>query len=232
MFEFFKKQKFKKDVRKLENELVKALRNYFPDLAENHEHWALSTISVLEKNEKIIHLLHMTSDVDYCEKNRAKYRKNYKINGVEIFDNRINKPIQIRLIVHANLIQHIYLPFEKNISKEFDLNSIKVNDPQTEIFEIENNDEKILRKILNGLGDNQLQLLEIENTFEIELDNKFYYTIFDMEDGNYIAVDKKGKVYRLIHDHEQPVKKIAEKVEAFLNAYSGDKKGLEKYMDQ
>lgn len=232
MIGFFKRRKFKKDVQRLENELIATLSNYFPDLAENHKHWTLSTTMVLDQDEKIIQLLHMTSDIDYHEKNRARHRKNFKIKGVEIFDKRINKPVQLQLTVHGNLIQHIYLPFEKDISKEFDLTNIKANDLQTEIFEVDNPDEKTLRKILNGLTDNQLRLLEIEDTFEIDLDNKFYYTIFDMEDGNYIAVDKKGKVYRLIHDHEQSVKKIAENVETLLLAYSGDKEELEKYMDE
>lgn len=231
MFKFFKRQKFKRDVQRLENKLVKFLENYFPDLAENYKHWTLSTALAFDKDKKYIQLLHMGTDADYYQKNRAKHRKSYKIMGVEIFDKRIDKLIQLPLTVHQNLIQFVYLPFDKNISKEFDLDNIKVNDLKTEVFEIQNPDEKILREILNGMTDEQIQLVEVEDCFEIELDNKFYYTLFDMEDGNYIAIDRKGKVYRLIHDHEQPVKKIADSAEAFLIAYSGDKRELEKYMD-
>lgn len=232
MIKYLKRRKFKKDVQRLENAIVTTLSNYFPDLVENHEHWTLNTAMVFGKEDKIIQLFHMTIDADYHEKNRAENRKNYKIKGVEIRDRRLNKLVQLPLTVHGNLIQQIYLTLEKDISKEFDINSIEVNDPQTEILEVRNPDEKTLRKILGGLTDKQIQLIEIEDTFKISLDDKSYYTIFDMEDGNYIALDKKGQVYRLIHNHEEQVKKIANNVRTFLQSYSGDKKELEKHLDE
>ena len=232
MIKFFKRRKFKKDVQRLERELVTALGIHFPSLAENHEHWIRSNALMLSKDQKFIHLLHMTYDPDYQEKNRVRHRKNYKIHGVEIFDKRSNKPVSLSLTVYNNLIQHIYLPFDKDISKEFDLTRIVANNPQIEVIELENPAEKTLRNILNGLSDEQLQLIELEHTFEIDLDSKLYYTIFDMEDGNYIAIDKTGQVYRLIHNHDQPVKKIADSAETLLFTYSGDKNDFKKYMDE
>lgn len=50
-----------------------------------------------------------------------------------------------------------------------------------------------------------------------------------MEDGNYIAIDKKGKVYRLIHDHTEIVKEIFKNTNDFLEFYSGNKCNLEIY---
>lgn len=47
-----------------------------------------------------------------------------------------------------------------------------------------------------------------------------------MEDGNYVAVDKKGKVYRLNHDHEERVKLIANKPTDIFNICSGQKSQL------
>jgi hypothetical protein len=77
------------------------------------------------------------------------------------------------------------------------------------------------------LTQQQLALLELEYTFEIEVDGKLYYTILDMEDGNYIAVNKKGNIYRLIHDHEQNVKLIANTPTEFFEIYNGSKSELE-----
>jgi hypothetical protein len=76
----------------------------------------------------------------------------------------------------------------------------------------------------------QRDLLELTYTFEIELDGKLFYTILDMEDGNYIAVDKKGNVYRLIHDHEEIVKLIATKPIDFFNIYTGQKSKLDEML--
>ena len=95
---------------------------------------------------------------------------------------------------------------------------------------MENPDQKIAEKALKSLTKEQIGLLELEYTFEIELDEKLFYTILDMEDGNYIAVDKKGKIYRLNHDHEERVKLIANKPVDFFEIYNGKKSELESIM--
>lgn len=57
---------------------------------------------------------------------------------------------------------------------------------------MENPDQKTTEKMLKSLTKNQIELLELDFTFEIVFRDKLFYTILDMEDGNYIAVDKKG----------------------------------------
>ena len=57
-------------------------------------------------------------------------------------------------------------------------------------------DSKI-EKLISGLTSDQLDLT---NLGELEVDGKLYYQIKDLEDGNYIGIDNKGKVYGLIHD--------------------------------
>ena len=97
---------------------------------------------------------------------------------------------------------------------------------------MENPDQKTAEKILKSLTNEQIELLELEYTFEIELDEKLFYTILDMEDGNYVAVDKKGKVYRLNHDHTEKVKLIADKPTDFFKIYNGEKSELENMMNE
>lgn len=79
------------------------------------------------------------------------------------------------------------------------------------------------------MSEEQKELLELESTFEIEVGEKLYYTILDMEGGNYIAIDKKGKVYRLIHDDEFIAKQIATNSNDFLKNYKGIKSDLDIY---
>lgn len=229
MIGYFKKRKFKREVEKLETNLLSTLKEHFPDLAENHDHWILSTVMMLAGNEKTIQLMHMTTDLDYEAKNKAKHRKNFKIEGIEIMNKQSGQYIPIKIHVYGNLMQHIFLQNNIGISKEYDLESIRVNKLTTETLKTENPDEEILRKILKNLSKDKLEQIEIADTFEIELDNKFYYTVFDMEDGNYIAVNKHGKVFRLIHDHEIPARKIFDSLDLLLDSSSVDKKDLEKY---
>ena len=41
---------------------------------------------------------------------------------------------------------------------------------------------------------------DFSSSFKIKLNKNDYYTIKDFEDGNYLAIDKLGVVYFLIHD--------------------------------
>jgi len=51
-----------------------------------------------------------------------------------------------------------------------------------------------------------------------------------MEDGNYIAIDKNGKIFRLNHDHKEMIKLIADKPTDFFNIYNGKKSELDNIM--
>jgi hypothetical protein len=54
-----------------------------------------------------------------------------------------------------------------------------------------------LNKLVDGLTCDDL---ELSNLGEIEVGGRYYYQIKDLNDGNYIVIDKKGQVYGLIHD--------------------------------
>ena len=97
---------------------------------------------------------------------------------------------------------------------------------------MENPDQKTAEKILKSLTKEQIALLELEHTFEIELEDKQFFTILDMEDGNYIAVNKQGKVYRLNHEHKERAQLIADSPIDFFNIYNGHKIELEILMNE
>jgi hypothetical protein len=62
-------------------------------------------------------------------------------------------------------------------------------------------------KIIGKINDQQKSKLDIENTFKIEIPEGDFYTIKDLGDGNYLAVDEHGVVYELLHDPYSIVKK-------------------------
>ena len=116
--------------------------------------------------------------------------------------------------------------------KTFDLNQIQKSELKLEHLKMENPDQKIAEKALKSLTKEQTKLLELDYTFEIEFDEKLFYTILDMEDGNYIAVNKKGKIYRLNHDHEERVKLLVDKPTDFFKIYNGEKSELENIINK
>ena len=130
----------------------------------------------------------------------------------------------MQLLIYSDTIQFIQIPFEKSIRKEFDINTLIATELQTSTLSNENSDQIIVENILKHLKPEVKEKFEISDAFEIELNGKRYYTILDMEDGNYIAINKKGSVFRLIHDNEEPAKEIAPSILDL--EYKGDKSEL------
>ncbi|WP_299160629.1 hypothetical protein [uncultured Tenacibaculum sp.] len=158
------------------------------------------------------------------------HKTRFNLNGISVFNKKENLYQPIKLYYQSDGLTEIEIDNPEYFHKTFDLNQIQKNQIELEHLKMENPDQKTAEKILKSLTKEQIGLLELEYTFEIEFDEKLYYTILDMEDGNYIAVDKKGKVYRLNHDHEKMVKLIAIKPTDFFEFYNGQKSELENVM--
>ena len=116
----------------------------------------------------------------------------------------------------------------KRFHRIYDLSKIKVEAIEIKHIKLVNPEKAIVLKLIGKTEQEKLDQLDLENTFEIELNGKSFFTILDMEDGNYIAIDKTRKVYRLNHDHAQAAKIISESISEFLKTYNGQKEELEK----
>lgn len=158
------------------------------------------------------------------------HKTRYNLTGISVFNKTKNEFQPIKLYYQSDGLTEIEIDNPEYFHKTFDLNQIKKSQIELEHLKMENPDQKTAEKILKSLTKEQIELLELDYTFEIEFDEKLFYTILDMEDGNYIAVDKKGKIYRLNHDHAEMVKLIADKPTEFFKIYNGKKSELENIM--
>jgi hypothetical protein len=84
-----------------------------------------------------------------------------------------------------------------------------------------------IEKLVSGLICEQL---ELTNLSEFEVDNKLYYQIKDLEDGNYLAIDKTGKVFGLIHDPYK-IELINKSVRQFVEDINSRKFDFDKYLN-
>jgi len=164
------------------------------------------------------------------EEINRNHKTYFNLTGISVLNRETGNYQSIKLNYHHDTLTKIEIENPEYFHKKFDLNQIKKVKIELEHLKMENPDQKIAEKALRSLTEEQLELLELDFTFEIEFDEKLFYTILDMEDGNYIAVDKKGKIYRLNHDHEERVKLIANKPNDFFKIYNGKKNELEEIM--
>ncbi|QJD09376.1 hypothetical protein MY04_05570 [Flammeovirga sp. MY04] len=156
----------------------------------------------------------------------------FNLTGISVLNKQENMYQPIKLYYQSDGLTKIEITNPEYFHRTFDLNKIQKRDIELEHLEKENPDRKTAEKILKSLSKEQIDLLDLDNTFEIDFDEKLFYTILDMEDGNYVAVDKKGKVYRLNHDHVERVKLIADKPTDFFKIFKGQKSELEELMNK
>jgi hypothetical protein len=158
-----------------------------------------------------------------------KRGKNYKISGLTIFSKRTNRWEQIELLVQNNLICGLRITNSNYNLLEFDLNKISNSNVIKKDFvfppsEIEIFYEKLPQEIKTMLDPNRLS--------EIDFANRIYYNFHDLEDGNYLAVDKKLNVYSLIHDARPMVMKMKVTFKSILDELAIGSFQIEKHLDE
>lgn len=224
MLKFIRNRKLKKDVTELEQAVLEQLSTDFPDVAENHQHWSLANF-ILSTNPTQIQLLHQTTEIEYEKLNKKRHNKNFRVDGLQIKSKKDGKLHDLPVMIYSNIIQFIELDFRELIRTDFEIGSVTKSKLTTTELQLNNPDLKTVNKILKNEPEEVRSRFELEDTFEIELDEKLYYTILDMEDGNYLAVNKDGSVFRLLYDHEEPAKKVSSNISELH--FSGNKNELE-----
>ncbi|MBB3053949.1 hypothetical protein [Mucilaginibacter gotjawali] len=146
--------------------------------------------------------------------------KPFELKNIIVIEGENKYPLTIT--VHRGL--WIGFGIEKNILKfktfRFDLSMLEKDMKKFA------NDSKI-EKLVKGLSSDKLTLDDLS---EFEIDGKFYYQIKDLEDGNYIAIDKNGQVFGLIHDPYK-IELINKSVRQFTNDVNCGKFDFNKYLD-
>ncbi len=229
MINWFKKRRINKEIVKLEKKLNEVLGDIYPSMKEIRNNAKLQS-DIFSSNPNGITLLHSING-KYFERYGKKHKVGFKIEGLEIKRRDKDEYIKLPIIVTYDLVQEIEIDNPTVFWKIYDTSKIRAIKISRTLLEIKNEDEKKLKKILKEIDTELLSKIEVDDTFEIEFDSKKYYTIRDMEDGNYIGVDSKRQVFRLHHDSDEQAKLINKSINDFLINFSGNKNDLTKLFD-
>ena len=224
MINIFQRKTKVKDIQLFELKTAALIAPEFPEIKE---YLGKGTLKIYFSKSDILLLRKSTTG----ESKRTGKFNFFELSGIYLIEKKTQKKKEIKLFYQNDVLHQIQVDKPETFYKDYDLNSITKKDLTIRNIEFENPDLKTVSKILSSLNKEQLELLDLESTFEIEIDQKFYYPILDFENGNYIAVDKKGKIYRLNHDNEQDIKEIFKNVHDFLEVYKGIKSDLEIYFE-
>lgn len=153
-------------------------------------------------------------------------KTNFDLYGLKVFNKKRKEYEDITLFFSDNLLTLIEIKNPEKFHKTYDYTKLQIGKLKIKPVSFENQDTKIARDILKNVSKDKLKQLDIEDAIEIECNENLYYTILDMENGNYIAVDKNEKVYRLNHEHIEKIKKISNNIDDFFELYKGSKLNL------
>ena len=228
MINWLKNQRTKKEVERLEKTLLDKLSSHYPSMNEIYNNSKLQSFA-FSKQPPGITLQHSIT-ADYYDKNKKKHG-NFKIDGFEIKKRSTNEFVKLTLTVTTDLIQTIEIDGPENFWKNYEIDQVKADKLQRTELILKNEDADKLMRVLKNIGKALKDKIEIDDTFEIKLEDKTFYTILDMEDGNYIGVNSKGEVFRLLHDSYEQAVMINKSISSFLITYSGNKDDLIKHFE-
>jgi hypothetical protein len=226
----FNRKLKQRHIEQFELKVAELLDTELPELKKAIGISRFAGISFMQKPNAVF-ILRSYNPKAYEEINR-NHKSFFNLTGISVWNRKTENYESLKLNYQNDTLTKIEIENPEYFHKTFDLNQIQKSQIKLEHLKMENTDQKIVEKALKNLTKEQLKLLELDYTFEIELDEKLFYTILDMEDGNYVAVDKKGKIYRLNHDHEERVKLISNKSTDFFKIYNGKKDELENIMNE
>lgn len=162
----------------------------------------------------------------YNEKILRVQKTNFDLYGLQVFNKKRKEYENITLFFSDNLLTLIEIDNPEKFHRIYDYNKLHIGELKIKPISYENLDTTITRDILKNVSKDKLNQLDLEDAIEIEYNANLYYTILDMENGNYIAVDKNQKVYRFHHEHVQKVKEISKNIDDFFELYNGSKSNL------
>ncbi len=211
----------KSQIEIFENNVAEILKIDFPEIKE-----------ALKLSSKIYSIQFSKKPSGIClsrafnEEFLRAQKSNFDLYGLKVFNKKSKEFEDITLFFSDNLLTLIEIENPKKFHKIYDYTKLQIGELKIKPISFENLDTKIARDILKNVSKDKLNKLEIDNAIEIECNENFYYTILDMENGNYIAVDKNEKVYRLNHKHTEKIKKISNNIDDFFDLYKGSKSNL------
>ena len=133
------------------------------------------------------------------EKFSKQKEPNYKITGIKISDKKSFKNLDYTIYISNGIING----YSIEGAQKFDIDLQVIN---VENFKIEYYTNKDYEELAESLTISESKLINQDDIYKVTLEDKVYYHIKDLEDGDFIGMDKEKNIYKLTHDPYEIVK--------------------------
>ncbi|MGN8055124.1 hypothetical protein ACTJKN_02550 [Pedobacter sp. 22163] len=191
MFGLFKRKKIQSwEVELLENTL-KALPQDFKVYVEQIKLGLLKAVSI--GNPSIPGYIGFTRDAEiYNAINDAKGR-DFEVYGILVYDCISNSYLEYSIFFSFGTVDGYAI---KNQGK-FKIDTTKIDVSHMRIKFRDNIDFAKLKKILSP---KELEFVNANDVYTVNLDNKEYFHLLDIADGDFYGIDLEKNLYRITHD--------------------------------
>lgn len=112
--------------------------------------------------------------------------------------------ISIDLFVQDGMPRGVRIESGDYAVVRFDPNGIVVSDLRIEPYAFPPTEAELF---IQGLDDDIRRMLDPQEIRDVEVNRRTYFTFHDLEDGNYLALDKSMRIWSLVHD-ARPMAKL------------------------
>ena len=119
----------------------------------------------------------------------------FLIQNILVWNNREGRYTEVELDILEGMLCGYNLTCDLS-----DLDICNIDTTQVAEKHFRNEDKEEVMRILEGVDSDIIDQLDVNETFQIEIEGGVHYVIKNLGDGDYISIDKEGAVYRLTHD--------------------------------
>jgi hypothetical protein len=133
--------------------------------------------------------------------------RNYQIKGIKLYDRLAQNGLNFTLYVYSGVISGYLIEGTK-----FDIDLNKIDAAHFKQIYNDNRDAKKLNKLLSA---DETKLINPDEVYEVVLNDKIYFHIQDLGDGDFIGIGMDKVVYEITHDPFE-IKPIGKSLKEFF----------------
>jgi hypothetical protein len=191
MFNFFKRSKVEQWEKTLLQNILSELPPEFIRLRSQVEEGVLRAVSF---NTKVIpNYTGFRYNPEIAARYRDERKASYTIKKLKVYDNLSQTYINFEIVVVSEIVAGYATPDHKKVK-------LSIDKFDTSDYFIKKFGQQDFDEISSLLSKETLAIIQPGDVYQVELDNKIYYHIKDLDDGDFIAIDNKGNVFELSHD--------------------------------
>lgn len=155
---------------------------------------------------------------EYHDYSNYKYPELITLSDIYIWDKKKQEYVEVQLFISFGTIIGCYF---NSKFKHLDWCKVRLTTLKENTHANHSNGKKaFIEKLLHKLSPEELKLIDVGDINELEIGGNTYYTIRNLNDGDYIAINNIGEVFIITHSPFE-VKQLSTSIKAFLNNYRG-----------